>query len=98
MGVIKPDVVFFGESLPESEFFLGLEIADKSEGMIIAGTSLNVGTPLTFVHMMKEAKKPIIIINKGKTQADGMADVVLRMNISEAMLHIANELTSPVYI
>lgn len=97
-GPLKPNVVFFGEDLPLDQFGLASEIAHDAQAMVIAGTSLNVGTPLTFVDMMKEAGKPIIIINKGKTRVDKMADVKLNMNIAEAFGVIASKLMTPVYI
>lgn len=97
-GILKPNVVFFGENLHEQAFNLAAEIAHDAQAMIIAGTSLNVGTPLTFVAMMKEAGKPIIIINKGKTQVDKLADVKLNMNIAEAFGVISSKLMTPVYI
>jgi NAD-dependent SIR2 family protein deacetylase len=97
-GPLKPNVVFFGENLHEQAFLLAAEIARDAQAMVIAGTSLNVGTPLTFVDMMKEAGKPIIIINKGKTRVDKMADVKLNMNIAEAFSVIASKLMTPVYI
>ena len=97
-GPLKPNVVFFGENLHEQAFLLAAEIAHDAQAMVIAGTSLNVGTPLTFVDMMKEAGKPIIIINKGKTRVDKMADVKLNMNIAEAFGVIASKIMAPVYI
>ncbi len=97
-GPLKPNVVFFGENLHEQAFLLAAEIAHDARAMVIAGTSLNVGTPMTFVNMMKDAGKPIIIINKGKTQVDKMADVKLDMNIAEAFGMIASKLMAPVYI
>jgi NAD-dependent SIR2 family protein deacetylase len=97
-GILKPDVVFFGENLPADQFGLAAEIAHDAQAMVIAGTSLNVGTPLTFVAMMKEAGKPIIVINKGKTRVDKLADVKLNMNIAEAFGIIASKLMNPVYI
>ena len=97
-SIIKPAVVFFGEALPERPFELATEIAHDAEAMIIAGTSLNVMTPFAFVQMMKSAGKPIIIINKGKTMVDSMADVKIEMSISEAFVAITNGLQSKVYI
>jgi NAD-dependent SIR2 family protein deacetylase len=98
MGIIKPDVVFFGEGIPEEPFLLATEIARDAEAMVVAGTSLNVLTPLTFVQMMKAKKKPVIIINKGKTLIDDMADVKLDMDISEAFSAIYEKLSTVVYI
>jgi len=66
--------------------------------MIIAGTSMNVVTPFVFVQMMKSAKKPVIIINNGPTQVDDMSDVIINMNITDAFEHIAENISSPVYI
>jgi len=97
-SIIKPAVVFFGEGLPEKPFELATEIAHDAEAMIIAGTSMNVMTPFGFVQMMKSAGKPIIIINKGKTMVDSMADVKIEMSISEAFVAITNSLQSKVYI
>jgi len=97
-GIIKPDVVFFGESLPIDEFSLAMEIAEDAEAMIIAGTSLKVGTPLTFVDMMIEKKKPIIVINKGRTLVDSVATVKINMGITEALSRIAEKIDSPLYI
>lgn len=97
-GVIKPDVVFFGENLPQYGYDLATEIAHDAQGMIVAGTSMNVLTPLPFVQMMKQRGNPVIIINKGKTLIDDMADIKINMDISEAFLAIRENLTSVVYI
>lgn len=97
-GIIKPDVVFFGENLPQHGYDLANEIAKDSQGMVIAGTSMNVLTPLPFVQMMRSQGKPVIIINKGATVVDSMADVKINMDISEAFLAIRESLTSVVYI
>lgn len=97
-GILKPDVVFFGENLPGYEYDLATEIAKDAEAMIIAGTSLNVMTPLSFVQMMKQRGNPIIIINNGRTLVDKVADVKINADISEAFLAISERLTSVVYI
>ena len=97
-GIIKPDVVFFGESLPQHSYSLATEITKDAQGMVIAGTSMNVMTPLPFVQMMRQRGNPVIIINKGKTLIDDMADIKINMDISEAFLAIRENLTSVVYI
>ena len=97
-GIVKPAVTFFGEGLSASQFDLATEIAKDAEAMIIAGTSLNVMSPLTFVQMMKLAGKPVIIINKGQTLVDDLADVKVEMNLSEAFVKIAESIMSPVVI
>jgi len=97
-GALKPDVVFFGEAIPQHGYDLATEIAREARGMVVAGTSMNVLTPLPFVQMMRQRGNPVIIINKGKTLIDDMADVKLNMDISEALMAIRDNLTSVVYI
>ena len=97
-GVLKPDVVFFGEALPQYGYDLATEIARDAQGMIVAGTSMNVLTPLPFVQMMRQRGNPVIIINKGETLIDDMADVKLDMDVTEAFVAIRDNLTSVVYI
>lgn len=97
-GIIKPDVVFFGEALPDYGYSLATEIAKDAEAMVVAGTSLNVMTPLPFVSMMKSQGKPVIIINKGRTMVDDMADVKINADISEFFVAIAESLMTPVLI
>jgi len=97
-GVLKPDVVFFGEMLPQYGYDLANEIAKDAQGMIVAGTSMNVLTPLPFVQMMRQRGNPVIVINKGKTMIDDMADVKIDMDISKAFMAIRENLTSVVYI
>jgi NAD-dependent SIR2 family protein deacetylase len=97
-GIIKPDVVFFGEGLPDYGYNLAIEIAKDAEAMVVAGTSLNVMTPLPFVTMMKEQGKPVIIINKGRTMIDPVANVKVNADISESFVAIAESLMTPVLI
>jgi NAD-dependent SIR2 family protein deacetylase len=97
-GIIKPDVVFFGEALPQYSYDLATQIARDADGIVVAGTSMNVLTPLPFVQMMKQRGKPVIIINKGKTLIDDMADVKLNMDISEVFVRLEEELTRVVVI
>ena len=66
--------------------------------MVVAGTSMNVLTPLPFVQMMRQRGNPVIVINKGRTLIDDMADVKINMDISEAFLTIREKVTSVVYI
>lgn len=97
-GIIKPDVVFFGEGIPSYGYDLATEIAKDAQGVVVAGTSMNVMTPYPFVQMMRQRGNPIIIINKGETMVDDLADVKIDMDISEAFATINQELTSVVYI
>jgi len=97
-GVIKPDVVFFGEALPSHGYDLATEIARDAQGIIVAGTSMNVMTPYPFVQMMRQKGHPVIVINKGQTFVDDLADVKVNMDTSEAFTVLTEQLSSVVLI
>jgi NAD-dependent SIR2 family protein deacetylase len=97
-GPMKPDVTFFGENLPEDQFLYATEIAKEADAVIVAGTSLNVMTPLTFIQMAKSAGKPVIIVNRGRTMVDDMADVKVHSGLSDFFTDLFDELWEPVYI
>jgi NAD-dependent SIR2 family protein deacetylase len=97
-GPLKPDVTFFGEALPDKDFLLATEIVHDAEAVIVAGTSLNVFTPLTFIQMAKSAGKPVIVVNRGKTMVDRMANVKIRAGVSDFFPELFAQLSTPVYI
>jgi NAD-dependent SIR2 family protein deacetylase len=71
-GVLKPDVVFFGESVPTNTVELAMKRLDEAE-VLVAGTSLTVNSGLRFARRAARANKPIIIVNIGATKADELA-------------------------
>ena len=91
-GFLKPNVVFFGDMLPETEWLLAEEIAKNSDAVLIAGTSLMVGTPHWFIEMVRKKKGPIVIVNKGKTAMDDVADLKISDSLSEVLPMIAEGL------
>lgn len=91
-GFLKPDVVFFGDLLPETEWDVAEEIAKNSDAVVIAGTSLNVGTPHFFIEEVRRKKGPIVIVNKGVTLMDDIADIKISKGLSEVLPEIARGL------
>lgn len=91
-GFLKPDVVFFGDMLPESEWEIAESIADDSDAVVIAGTSLKVGTPHWFIEKVKKKGGPVIIVNRGETLMDKIADVKISDGLSEVLPAIAEGL------
>ena len=73
-GIIKPDVVLYGESLPDSFNEASYHIT-KSDTLIIAGTSLNVYPAAGMVNYFRG--KHLVIINKDETQYDYKAEIVI---------------------
>jgi NAD-dependent SIR2 family protein deacetylase len=81
-GVLKPDVVFFGESVPTDTVELAMKRLDEAEVLLVAGTSLTVNSGLRFARRAARANKPIIIVNIGATKADELATAKIEANTS----------------
>lgn len=89
-GYLKPDVVFFGDFLPEGEYQFAESMCQEANAVIVAGTSLAVGTPYGFIRNIKARKGPVIVINRGRTHVDDIADIKIDGGLSEVLPAIAD--------
>jgi NAD-dependent SIR2 family protein deacetylase len=71
-GVLKPDVVFFGENVPRTFVDAAAGHLGQADGMLIVGSSLMVYSGFRFVQMAARAGIPIAAVNLGRTRADEM--------------------------
>jgi NAD-dependent SIR2 family protein deacetylase len=71
-GVLKPDVVFFGETVPRDRADAAARHLAQADAMLIVGSSLMVYSGYRFAQMAASAGKPIAAINLGRTRADGL--------------------------
>ena len=69
-GLLKPDVVFFGEGVPGDRVRQAMDAVDAADAMLVAGSSLMVYSGYRFAAAMAEAGKPIAAVNLGRTRAD----------------------------
>jgi NAD-dependent SIR2 family protein deacetylase len=69
-GLLKPDVVFFGESVPRSRVDAAAEALDQADAMLVLGSSLMVYSGFRFCEWAHRAGKPIAVVNLGRTRAD----------------------------
>jgi len=76
-GMLKPDVVFFGENVPRERYERALAALDASEALLVVGSSLMVYSGFRFARIAHEAGKPIALLNRGQTRADALADLKL---------------------
>jgi len=81
-GILKPDVVLFGESVPQSRVEFAMARLDEADALVVAGTSLTVNSGLRFARRAARAGKPIIIVNIGETKADSLATAKIEANTS----------------
>jgi len=71
-GLLKPDVVFFGEGVPGDRVRQAMAALDASDAMLVVGSSLMVYSGFRFAQAMAEAGKPIAAVNLGRTRADDL--------------------------
>ena len=69
-GRLKPDVVFFGEGVPKDRVARTSEALERSDAMLVVGTSLMVYSGYRLALAMADAGKPIAAVNIGRTRAD----------------------------
>jgi NAD-dependent SIR2 family protein deacetylase len=84
-GFYKPDVVFFGESVPSSRVELALNLLEDSDVLLVAGTSLTVNSGYRFAKQAAKTQKPIVLVNLGPTRADHLANAKIEANTSLAL-------------
>ncbi|MDO5683862.1 MAG: NAD-dependent protein deacetylase, partial [Propionibacteriaceae bacterium] len=72
-GILKPDVVFFGESVPKPRVEACFDIVDTADLLLVLGSSLMVMSGLRFVHRAAKAGRPVVIVNRGETRGDPLA-------------------------
>src|SRR6185369_4165998 len=74
-GVLKPAVVFFGESVPKEKVTYAMERVDEADALLVAGSSLTVWSGFRFVKRAAERAIPIAIVNIGPTRGDELAGI-----------------------
>ncbi|WP_448482482.1 NAD-dependent protein deacetylase [Pseudoxanthomonas mexicana] len=71
-GMLKPDVVFFGENVPRARVDAAMARLAQADGMLVVGSSLMVYSSLRFVHAAVRAQIPVAAVNLGRTRADDL--------------------------
>jgi NAD+-dependent protein deacetylase sirtuin 4 len=92
-GLLKPDVVFFGENVPPARVDDAWRLFESADVLLAAGSSLTVFSGRRFVYRARDDGKPIGIINLGATRGDDLAAVKVEGRLGEVLPLIAAELT-----
>ncbi|MEP7206807.1 MAG: NAD-dependent protein deacetylase, partial [Casimicrobiaceae bacterium] len=74
-GMLKPDVVFFGEGVPRERVAMARDGLATADAMLVIGSSLMVYSGYRFCEWAVAGGKPIAIVNQGRTRADHLADL-----------------------
>jgi len=91
-GMLKPDVVFFGEYIPAGKFREAEQLVQGSEALVIAGSSLVVNSGIRLLERARRRRLPVVIVNRGETRADARATVKIDAGTSEVLRALAEAL------
>lgn len=91
-GILKPDIVFFGEYVPSDRFDEAAKLVGKADALIVAGTSLAVNSAVRLVTRAVRRGVPTIVINVEPAKLDARARLLVRAGTSEALVAIASAL------
>jgi NAD-dependent SIR2 family protein deacetylase len=94
-GVLKPEVIFFGEFVPSGVFDQAASLISRSDALVVAGSSLVVNTGMRLVNLAHKKRIPIVVINRGPTKADRLATVRIDAGTSETLEALVEGLRSP---
>ena len=84
-GVIKPDVVMFGEGVPRQRVQDGMDAVERADALLVVGSSLMVFSGYRFARRADEIGKRVVIVNQGKTRADDIAEIRIDEDCSRAL-------------
>ncbi|AHH21505.1 putative NAD-dependent protein deacetylase [Nocardia nova SH22a] len=91
-GMLKPDIVYFGENVPKDRVAAAFSLVDAADAILVAGSSLTVMSGLRFVRHAAKRGKPIVIVNRGRTRGDELATVRMDSGCSATLTALAETL------
>ncbi len=91
-GILKPDVVFFGESVPVERVSLAMQHLQAAKAMLVLGSSLMVYSAYRFCRAARETDKPICVVNRGRTRADRELSLKIEQDCGTALDHAIEQL------
>ena len=96
-GMLKPDVVFFGENVPRTRVDAAMARLAQADGMLVVGSSLMVYSGLRFVHAAVRAQIPVAAVNLGRTRADDLLRFRMAAPCGDALRFLlATDVPAPV--
>jgi NAD-dependent SIR2 family protein deacetylase len=90
-GVLKPDVVFFGERVPPERVARAMAALATADAMLVVGSSLMVYSGYRFAAAMAQAGKPIAAVNLGYTRADGLLALKIAEPCTDALAFLLDD-------
>ncbi|OKI85164.1 NAD-dependent protein deacetylase [Micromonospora sp. CB01531] len=94
-GMLKPDVVFFGETVPASRVADCFALVERARALLVLGSSLTVMSGRRFVLRAAKLGIPVAIVNQGPTRGDGHAAVRVDRPLGEVLPALADRIGAP---
>jgi NAD-dependent SIR2 family protein deacetylase len=91
-GILKPEVVFFGEFVPVEKFDEARALVRGADALIIAGSSLAVNSGIRLLDQATKRKMPVVIVNRGETKGDPRASLKIDAGTSEVLAALRERL------
>jgi NAD-dependent SIR2 family protein deacetylase len=91
--MLKPDIVYFGESVAKEVVDEAYSLVDRSDALLVAGSSLTVFSGYRFVRHAAARNMAIAIVNRGPTRGDDLATVKVDAGCSAMLSLLADELS-----
>ena len=91
-GVLKPDVVFFGENVPRPRAEACYALVERSSALVVLGSSLTVMSGFRYVRHAAGQQRPIVIVNQGATRGDGYATVTLDAPLGQTLTELVTRI------
>lgn len=90
-GMLKPDVVFFGENVPRERVQTAMAQLARADAMLVVGSSLMVYSGLRFVHAAVRDHTPVAAVNLGRTRADDLLRFRVAAPCGEALAFLLDD-------
>lgn len=91
-GILRPDIVYFGELIPRVTFTAAEEVIDAADALVIAGSSLTVNSGIRLLERARRAELPVVIINRGATKGDSRAVLKIDAGVGPVLTELAERL------
>ncbi|MEV8017389.1 Sir2 family NAD-dependent protein deacetylase [Streptomyces sp. NPDC086554] len=87
-GVLKPDVVFFGENVPPQRVAACRGLVGGAAALLVLGSSLTVMSGLRFIRQAAQSRTPLLIVNQGPTRGHRWADCRIDLPLGRALTDV----------
>jgi NAD-dependent SIR2 family protein deacetylase len=93
-GVLKPDVVFFGETVPRDRVDRSFALVEQAHALLVLGSSLTVMSGYRFVLRAAKLGIPVAVVNQGPTRGDAQASVLVDAPLGQVLSSLAADVTA----